>query len=236
MEELKTALYLIPCGLGDSLPEEYLTSNSLGIIRKLKHFIVENEKSARAFLKACAIETPQSELVIFELDKHDHKQNINPFLDPLKSKIPTGLLSEAGCPAVADPGARVVAAAHKANITVKPLVGPSSLLLALMASGLDGQRFCFHGYLPIDRNDRVNKLQQLEKNAQMRNETQLFIEAPYRNNPLLKDILSTCNNETRLCLAVNLDTPQESIKTMSIATWKKNIPELHKLPVVFLLL
>jgi 16S rRNA (cytidine1402-2'-O)-methyltransferase len=236
VEELKTALYLIPCGLGDSLPEEYLTSNSLGIIRKLKHFIVENEKSARAFLKACAIETPQSELVIFELDKHDHKQNINPFLDPLKSKIPTGLLSEAGCPAVADPGARVVAAAHKANITVKPLVGPSSLLLALMASGLDGQRFCFHGYLPIDRNDRVNKLQQLEKNAQMRNETQLFIEAPYRNNPLLKDILSTCNNETRLCLAVNLDTPQESIKTMSIATWKKNIPELHKLPVVFLLL
>lgn len=179
MEELKTALYLIPCGLGDSLPEEYLTSNTLGIIRKLKHFIVENEKSARAFLKACAIETPQSELVIFELDKHDHKQNINPFLDPLKSKIPTGLLSEAGCPAVADPGARVVAAAHKANITVKPLVGPSSLLLALMASGLDGQRFCFHGYLPIDRHDRVNKLQQLEKNAQMRNETQLFIEALY---------------------------------------------------------
>jgi len=236
VEELKTALYLIPCGLGDSLPEEYLTSNTLGIIRKLKHFIVDNEKSARAFLKACAIETPQSELVIFELDKHDHKQNINPFLDPLKSNIPTGLLSEAGCPAVADPGARVVAAAHKANITVKPLVGPSSLLLALMASGLDGQRFCFHGYLPIDRNDRVNKLQQLEKNAQMRNETQLFIEAPYRNNPLLKDILSTCNNETRLCLAVNLDTPQESIKTMSIAAWKKNIPELHKLPVVFLLL
>jgi len=154
----------------------------------------------------------------------------------LKSKIPTGLLSEAGCPAVADPGARVVAAAHKANITVKPLVGPSSLVLALMASGLDGQRFCVHGYLPSDRNDLVHKLQQLEKNAQMRNETQLFIEAPYRNNPLLKDILSTCNNETRLCLAVNLDTPQESIKTMSIAAWKKNIPELHKLPVVFLFL
>jgi 16S rRNA (cytidine1402-2'-O)-methyltransferase len=160
VEELKNALYLIPCGLGDSLPEDYLSNTTLTLVRKLKHFIVENEKTARAFLKACEIETPQSELVIFELDKHDPKQNINSFLDPLKKGLPTGLLSEAGCPAVADPGSRIVAAAHKANIKVKPLVGPSSLLLALMASGLEGQRFCFHGYLPIDRHDRVNKLQQ----------------------------------------------------------------------------
>lgn len=236
MEQPKNSLYLIPSGLGDSSPEDYLSKTTLEIVRKLKHFIVENEKTARAFLKACGIETPQSELVIFELDKHDPKQIINSFLDPLKKGLPTGLLSEAGCPAVADPGSKIVAAAHKANITVKPLVGPSSLLLALMASGLEGQRFCFHGYLPIDRHDRVNKLQQLEKNAQQRNETQIFIEAPYRNNQLLKDILATCNGDLKLCIASNLDTNEEKIKTHYIKDWKKQIPELHKMPVVYLLL
>ena len=234
---LNAQLYLIPCGLStDTPPEMYLSASTLDIIRKLKVFIVENEKSARAFLKQCAIETPQAELTIFELDKHDPKQNINSFLDPLKNKIPTGLLSEAGCPAVADPGARVVAAAHKANIKVKPLIGPSSILLALMASGLDGQRFCFHGYLPIDRSERIKTLQQLEKAAQQRNETQIFIEAPYRNNPMLKDLLTACNNETRLCIASNIDTDQESIRTLRVQEWKKQIPELHKIPVVFLIL
>ena len=237
MTTLTPQLYLIPCGLStETAPELYLSANTIEIIRQLKVFIVENEKSARAFLKQCAIETPQAELTIFELDKHDPKQNINSFLDPLKNKVPTGLLSEAGCPAVADPGARVVAAAHKANIKVKPLIGPSSILLALMASGLDGQRFCFHGYLPIDRSERIKTLQQLERSAQQRNETQIFIEAPYRNNPMLKDILSSCNNETRLCIASNIDTNEESIRTLRIQEWKKQIPELHKIPVVFLIL
>jgi 16S rRNA (cytidine1402-2'-O)-methyltransferase len=237
MTTLTPQLYLIPCGLStETAPELYLSASTLEIIRHLKVFIVENEKSARAFLKQCAIETPQAELTIFELDKHDSKQNINSFLDPLKNKVPTGLLSEAGCPAVADPGARIVAAAHKANIKVKPLIGPSSILLALMASGLDGQRFCFHGYLPIDRSERIKSLQQLERSAQQRNETQIFIEAPYRNNPMLKDILSSCNNETRLCIASNIDTDQEIIRTLRIQEWKKQIPELHKIPVVFLIL
>ena len=237
MTTLTPQLYLIPCGLStETAPELYLSARTIEIIRQLKVFIVENEKSARAFLKQCAIETPQAELTIFELDKHDPKQNINSFLDPLKNKVPTGLLSEAGCPAVADPGARVVAAAHKANIKVKPLIGPSSILLALMASGLDGQRFCFHGYLPIDRSERIKTLQQLERSAQQRNETQIFIEAPYRNNPILKDILSACNNETKLCIASNIDTDQESIRTLRIQEWKKQIPELHKIPVVFLIL
>ena len=237
MSTLTPQLYLIPCGLStETAPELYLSVSTLEIIRQLKVFIVENEKSARAFLKQCAIETPQAELTIFELDKHDPKQNINSFLDPLKNKVPTGLLSEAGCPAVADPGARVVAAAHKANIKVKPLIGPSSILLALMASGLDGQRFCFHGYLPIDRSERIKSLQQLERSAQQRNETQIFIEAPYRNNPMLKDILTACNNETRLCIASNIDTDQEIIRTLRIQEWKKQIPELHKIPVVFLIL
>jgi 16S rRNA (cytidine1402-2'-O)-methyltransferase len=237
MTALTPQLYLIPCGLStETAPELYLSANTIEIIRQLKVFIVENEKSARAFLKQCAIETPQAELTIFELDKHDSKQNINSFLDPLKNKVPTGLLSEAGCPAVADPGARIVAAAHKANIKVKPLIGPSSILLALMASGLDGQRFCFHGYLPIDRSERIKSLQQLERSAQQRNETQIFIEAPYRNNPMLKDILSSCNNETRLCIASNIDTDEEIIRTLRIQEWKKQIPELHKIPVVFLIL
>ncbi len=235
-QEIPRALYLIPTGLSDAPPETYLTESVLATVRKLKVFIVENEKSARAFLKACKIESPQSELEIFELDKHDAKQNINGFLDPLKKGIATGLLSEAGCPAVADPGARVVAAAHKANIKVKPFIGPSSILLALMASGMEGQRFCFHGYIPIDRADRIKTLQQFERNSQQRNETQIFIEAPYRNNPLLKDILSNCNPETKLCIAVNIDTPSESIKTMRIQEWKKQIPELHKMPVVFLMM
>jgi 16S rRNA (cytidine1402-2'-O)-methyltransferase len=237
MTTLTPQLYLIPCGLStETAPELYLSANTIEIIRQLKVFIVENEKSARAFLKQCAIETPQAELTIFELDKHDSKQNINSFLDPLKNKVPTGLLSEAGCPAVADPGARIVAAAHKANIKVKPLIGPSSILLALMASGLEGQRFCFHGYLPIDRSERIKSLQQLERSAQQRNETQIFIEAPYRNNPMLKDILSSCNNETRLCIASNIDTNEESIRTLRVQEWKKQIPELHKIPVVFLIL
>jgi 16S rRNA (cytidine1402-2'-O)-methyltransferase len=234
-QEIPKALYLIPTGLSDASPETYLTESVLQVVRKLKVFIVENEKSARAFLKACKIESPQSELIIFELDKHDAKQNINGFLDHLKKGIATGLLSEAGCPAVADPGARVVAAAHKANIKVKPFIGPSSILLALMASGMEGQRFCFHGYIPIDRAERIKTLQQFERNAQQRNETQIFIEAPYRNNPLLKDILSNCNPETKLCIAVNIDTPSESIKTMRVHEWKKQIPELHKMPVVFLM-
>ena len=154
----------------------------------------------------------------------------------LKTNKNIAIVSEAGCPAVADPGARVVAAAHKANIKVKPLIGPSSILLALMASGLDGQRFCFHGYLPIDRSERIKSLQQLERSAQQRNETQIFIEAPYRNNPMLKDILTACNNETRLCIASNIDTDQEIIRTLRIQEWKKQIPELHKIPVVFLIL
>ncbi|CAN5503527.1 SAM-dependent methyltransferase [soil metagenome] len=231
----QAALYLIPSTLGNEDPEYFLPAGTLAIVRKLKHFIVENEKTARAFLKTCKIEHTQAELNIFELDKHDSGQELKTALDAISRGESIGLLSEAGCPAVADPGSKVVALAHQHNMIVRPLVGPSSLLLALMASGLEGQRFTFHGYLPVDRDGRVKALQKLEKDAQMQKSTQLFIETPYRNNSMLKDILSSCFPETRLCLAVSLNTSEEKITTLPIREWKKRNPDLHKQPCVFLL-
>ena len=236
MNATTPCLYLIPSTLGNEDTELFLPKGTIEIIHLLKYFIVENEKTARAFLKTCKIVFPQSELVILELDKHDPKQDIQTFLKHSKDGHSIGLLSEAGCPAVADPGSLIVAAAHRLNLTVKPLVGPSSLLLALMASGLEGQRFCFHGYLPIDRDPKSKAILKLEREAQVNKQTQIFIETPYRNNTLLKDLLSICNNDTRLCIAVDLNTPSEWIKTMRIQEWKKQIPELHKKQVVFLLL
>jgi 16S rRNA (cytidine1402-2'-O)-methyltransferase len=236
VEPARPILYLIPSSLGNEDPEYFLPKETLNVIHRLSFFIVENEKTARAFLKSCKITIPQQELNIFELDKHNPNQDILEFLKPAKEGHSIGLLSEAGCPAVADPGALIVAAAHKLNITVKPLVGPSSLLLALMASGLDGQRFCFHGYLPIEKEARVKAIQKLEKEAQQKKETQLFIETPYRNNQMLNDLLASCNNETRVCLAVSLNTAEEWIKTLRIQDWKKQTPDINKKPCVFLLM
>lgn len=228
-------LYLVPCTLGDYAPSLVLPAPVLEIIRQLDMFIVENAKSARAFLKACEITLPQSELQIFEIDKHDPQQDISAFLQPLLMGKNSGLISEAGVPAVADPGAAIVKRAHKLGIRVVPLTGPSSLLLALMASGMDGQRFCFHGYLPIDRNERSKTLLRLEKEARQYSQTQLFIETPYRNNQLLKDICELLQPETRLCIAVNLTTPHEFISTRSVREWKKQLPDLNKKPAVFLI-
>jgi 16S rRNA (cytidine1402-2'-O)-methyltransferase len=169
------------------------------------------------------------------LDKHNANQDLNELLHGLGTGNDVGVLSEAGCPGVADPGAKIVSEAHRRGYPVKPLTGPSSLLLALMASGLEGQRFCFHGYLPIDKGERMKKIQRLEEYARGRKETQLFIEAPYRNNQLLADLLQHLSGETRLCIAADLTTPQESVRTLKIKDWKKQKPELHKRPVVFLI-
>jgi 16S rRNA (cytidine1402-2'-O)-methyltransferase len=228
-------LYLIPCTLGEYAPSQVLPVPVLELIRTLDTFIVENSKSARAFLKACEIPTPQNQLQLFEIDKHDDAQDITAFIAPLLQGKNVGLISEAGVPAVADPGARIVKLAHQKNIKVVPLTGPSSLLLALMASGMDGQRFCFHGYLPIDRNDRIKTLQRLEKDAIQYSQTQLFIETPYRNNNLLKDICDHLQPQTRLCVAVNLTLPDEKVITLSIRDWKKQSVDLHKKPAVFLI-
>ncbi len=228
-------LFLIPSTLGAEDVSGFLPEGTLSIIHSLKYFIVEDAKTARAFLKSCNIPTPQAELDIRVLDKHDPNQDLNDLLSGFSSGNDVGVLSEAGCPGVADPGAKIVAEAHRRGITVKPLTGPSSLLLALMASGLEGQRFCFHGYLPIDKSERMKKIQRLEEYARGRKETQLFIEAPYRNNQLLSDLLQYLSGETRLCIAADITTADESIRTLKIKDWKKQKPELHKRPVVFLI-
>lgn len=228
------SLFLIPSTLGDTPPQDVLPLAVLQHIRSTRYFIVEQSKAARAFLKACEMPLTQQEIHVVELDKHDEQQDLDEMLSPALSGHSIGLLSDAGCPGVADPGARVVALAHRKGIPVKPLIGPSSLLLALMASGLDGQRFCFNGYLPIDRNERMKKLQQLEDRALRFKETQLFIETPYRNNGMIEDLLRSLAGTTRLCLAADLSTPTEWVRTLSVREWKSNVPDLHKRPCVFL--
>lgn len=230
-----STLFLIPSTLGSEDVTGFLPEGTLTVIRSLKYFIVEDAKTARAFLKSCSIPKPQADLDIRVLDKHNADQDLNELLHGLSTGNDVGVLSEAGCPGVADPGAKIVSEAHRRGYPVKPLTGPSSLLLALMASGLEGQRFCFHGYLPIDKGERMKKIQRLEEYARGRKETQLFIEAPYRNNQLLADLLQHLSGETRLCIAADLTTPQESVRTLKIKDWKKQKPELHKRPVVFLI-
>jgi 16S rRNA (cytidine1402-2'-O)-methyltransferase len=228
-------LYLIPSTLGGDNVQLFLPEGTLEVIRRLRHFVVEDSKTARAFLKSCLIPTPQSDLDIQVLDKHASEQNPADLMKAMEQGFDVGILSEAGCPGVADPGASLVAYAHRKGYTVKPLTGPSSLLLALMASGLEGQRFCFHGYLPIDKSERMKKIQRMEEVARTRKETQLFIETPYRNNQLFGDLLLYLNTETRICVAIDLTTPNESVRTLKVKDWKKQKPELHKRPVVFLI-
>lgn len=232
---MSAKLYLIPSSLGCEIPETFLPDSTLQIIRNLKHFVVEDSKTARAFLKTCRIPTPQNELLIDVLDKHQPDQDVAAFLKGALDGESLGLMSEAGCPGVADPGARLVAEAHRMGIQVVPLVGPSSLLLALMASGMEGQRFTFHGYLPFDKTERIKKIQRMEDTARSKKETQIFIETPYRNQPLLSDLLNTLSAETRLCLAADLTMPTEMIRTLKVKQWKKEQVSLQKRPCVFLI-
>ena len=228
-------LYIIPVLLGGENISELIPQGTIDIAKRLKHFIVENEKSARKFLKLAGVPN-QGELQISELDKHADDINFQELLLAAKDGNDIGLLSEAGAPAVADPGAAVVNAAHQLKIKVIPLAGPSSILMALMASGLNGQSFCFHGYLPIDKDERFKKLKLIERDAQVRNQTQLFIETPYRNNQLLKDLITLLPGNMKLCVAVNISLPEEYILTQTISNWKKKLPDLHKQPCVFLIL
>ncbi|MDR2189499.1 MAG: SAM-dependent methyltransferase [Azonexus sp.] len=230
-------LYLIPVPLGPAAPAACLPADVLAVIRPLRHFVVEQAKSARAFLKAVGTEQPLQALHLEELNEHTPGGDIARLLAPLLAGHDVGLLSEAGCPAVADPGAALVALAQAENIRVAPLVGPSSLLLALMASGLNGQCFAFHGYLPAREIERRKALAELEKESQKRQQTQLFIETPYRNRALFESILATCRPDTRLCLATDLTLPDESVRTRRIRQWQKETPpDLERRPTVFLLL
>jgi 16S rRNA (cytidine1402-2'-O)-methyltransferase len=232
-------LYLIPTHLSAANAQAtvaVLPQTVINIAGTLTHYIAENAKSARGFLKALGVEKPIADFTIVELDKHEQTADVQHLLAPLLSGIDVGLVSEAGAPAVADPGALVVAAAHEAGIRVIPLVGPSSILLALMASGLNGQVFAFHGYLPHDKAERVRVLQQLEKESKQRAMTQIFIETPYRNQSAAADLLAVLSAPTRLCVATDLTGAQELIQMRPIAEWRKAPPALAKLPSLFLFL
>ena len=230
-------LYLIPVPLGPSAPQDSLHASVLTTLRPLTHFIVEQAKTARAFLKAAGTDQPLQALQLQELNEHTKPHQFDQLLAPLRAGHDVGLLSEAGCPAVADPGADLVALAQQENIRVVPLIGPSSLLLALMASGLNGQRFAFQGYLPAKEVDRSKALRELESESRKRKQTQLFIETPYRNRAMFDAILQACQPSTRLCIATDLTLPGESIRTRSVAHWKKQTPpDIERRPTVFLLL
>lgn len=230
-------LYLIPVPLGHVAAEASLPAPVLEQTRRLTHFVVENAKTARAFLKAVGTEQPLQSLQLAELNEHTRNEALAGLLAPLLSGHDLGLLSEAGCPAVADPGANLVALAQSDGIRVVPLIGPSSLLLALMASGLNGQRFAFQGYLPAKETDRSKALRELEAESRKRGQTQIFIETPYRNRQLFDSILQHCQPATRLCVATDLSLPGESIRTLSVGRWKKETPpDFERRPTVFLLL
>ena len=226
-------LYLIPTYLSEN--NNVLPNEVINIAKSIDEFIVENEKTARQFLKSIQTNFHQEKLVFHLLNEHSTAKEISLLIDVLKKKKDIGLLSEAGCPAVADPGAALVKMAHENNIKVIPLTGPSSILLALMASGMNGQSFIFHGYLPKESALRKAKINLIEKDALKKNQTQIFIEAPYRNQQLLNDILQTCNDKTLLCLAINITSKDELINTRTISEWKKQTPEINKKPVIFLI-
>lgn len=234
-------LYLVPTNLAQPVDVNViLPRDVIAIALKLDHYIAENAKTARAFLKSIGTTRPLQEISIQELNKHSDSSTqiiaMKDLLAPLLAGHDAGLVSEAGAPAVADPGALVVAAAHALSIQVRPLVGPSSLLLGLMASGLNGQKFAFHGYLPQDKSARVKMIQELERESKRANMTQLFIETPYRNQALFDDLLATLSPATRLSVAANLTGPTEHIRTYTMTQWRAQTHELERSPTLFLFL
>ncbi len=228
-------VFLIPNTLGDSSISSVIPSDTQILISNIKHFIVEDIRTTRRFLKKVDKTINIDELTFYELNKRTTPQQKSSYLNAAKKGEDIGIISEAGVPGVADPGADIVAAAHQQGIKVVPLVGPSSILLSLMASGMNGQSFAFHGYLPIKAEDRTKTLKKLESISARENQTQMFIETPYRNNHMLKDIISACSPKTKLCIACDITLETEYIKTKTIDQWKKNLPDIHKKPAIFLI-
>jgi 16S rRNA (cytidine1402-2'-O)-methyltransferase len=228
-------LYLIPTTLGASDLKSVFPDNNSLIINKLNYFIVENVRTARRFLKAVNRETDINTLHFLELNEHTEKIDFQQFIEPLLGGNNVGVISEAGCPCIADPGANIVEIAHKHNIKIVPLVGASSILLSLMASGFNGQNFAFNGYLPIDKNTRIKRLKALENRVFVENQTQIFIETPYRNNALLEDIFQNLKPQTKLCIACELTTANEFIKTSFISEWQKQKYDFNKKSAIFLI-
>ena len=232
---MDTALYLLPVTLGDTPVEKVLPSYNREIILQIRHFIVEDVRSARRFLKKVDRDINIDELTFYPLNKHTSPEAISGYLKPLQEGNSMGVISEAGCPAVADPGADVVAIAQRKNLKVVPLVGPSSIILSVMGSGFNGQSFAFHGYLPIEPGERQKRLKELEQRVYSEHQTQLFIETPYRNNKMLEDILKACRPQTKLCVAAHITCEGEYIKTKTVQEWKGHLPDLSKIPCIFLI-
>lgn len=232
---MKGRLYLIPAPLGDTRTN-ILLPDDLKIVHKLNMFIAERAKTARHYLKALQTPVPFKEMEIFELNKHTPRTEIKHFLDPVMQGHNMGLVSEAGCPGVADPGAEIVKMAHKKGIEVIPMIGPSSILLALMASGMSGQHFAFAAYLPVKNPEKKKRLQQLEQRSRKLGQTQIFMETPYRNKQMLEDAFKYLSPDTRFCIACNLSLSNQYIETKTIREWKaKPLPEIHKQPSIFLI-
>ena len=229
------ALYLIPNLLGDTPVEQVLPPYNRQVILGIRHFIVEDVRTARRFLKLVDRSIDIDQLTFYALNKHTNPEEVSSMLKPLEEGSPMGVISEAGCPAVADPGADVVAIAQRKGLLVIPLVGPSSIILAVMGSGFNGQSFAFNGYLPIEPEDRIKTLKKLEQRAYTENQTQLFIETPYRNAKMMADILKACRPQTHLCIAAGLTTKEEYIRTRTIKEWRGKLPQLDKIPCIFLI-
>jgi len=232
---MSATLYLIPATLGDTPVEQVLPQYNLQIISSLQYFIVENIRTARRFIKKVNPAAVIDDLTFLELNEHTKTEEISGFLAPLFAGNDMGVISEAGCPTVADPGADVVALAQQKNIKVTPLVGPSSILLALMASGFNGQNFAFAGYLPVNQTNRMRAIKNLESKVYSENQTQIFIETPYRNAQMLESLLSACNKSTKLCIAADITLASEFIATKTVSDWKQNLPDLNKKPCLFLI-
>jgi 16S rRNA (cytidine1402-2'-O)-methyltransferase len=231
----KGKLFLIPTTLGDTAPLEVLPISVKKTIENTNTFIVENEKTARRFIKKISPKKSQPDLQLFLINKFTQSIELPEFLEPCEKGIDVGILSEAGCPGVADPGADVVRLAHEKDIQVVPLVGPSSILLAIMSSGLNGQSFTFNGYLPIDKSERKKEIKRLERLSYEQNQSQIFIETPYRNNKMLDDICATVAPKTAVCVACDITLPTEFIKTLPAQIWAQKKVDLHKRPTIFII-
>jgi len=234
MSEAK--LYLIPSPMGISDPKHIFPEYNWEVISNIKYFVVENIRTARRFLKLMDKNIVIDDLHFEVLDKHTKYELYSPFLEPIKAGHDIAVISEAGCPGVADPGAEITLLAHQKDIRVVPLIGPSSILLAQMASGLNGQSFAFNGYLPIKGDFVAKEIKKLEQRSKQENQTQIFIEAPYRNMQLLDVMLKTLSPNVKLCIAVGLTTEQELVKTKTVQQWKGHLPSIHKIPAIFLFL
>ncbi|MCI9172157.1 SAM-dependent methyltransferase [uncultured Duncaniella sp.] len=232
---MKSALYLIPSTMSDAPVGDVLPAGNIALCREIKHYVVENIRTARRFLKRCDRDIDIDSLTFTVLDEHTSPADVPAMLAPIEQGLPVGVISEAGCPAVADPGADLVAVAQQRGITVVPLVGPSSIIMSLMASGFNGQTFAFNGYLPYESRARSEKLREMERLIRTRQQTQIFIETPYRNNRLIAELVSSLPSGMRLCVASDITGPKQEIITLPLAKWAKRAYNYDKVPTIFLL-